>query len=97
MTRIIKGSTKAGQTLIDRARYYDGFYITDVYDRPSINKENAWQWCYNKFQETEDGSYFRICSHNTFNFSVAWNGKHNGERALFLETRDNSYIVLLDK
>ena len=97
MEKILKGSTKAGQSLIDRARYYQGFYITDVYDRPSIKKENAWQYCYKKFQDTENRDYFRICSHSCQNFSVAWNGKYNGERALFYMTRDNSYIVLLDK
>ena len=97
MAKILKGSTKAGQSMINRASYNEGYYITDVYDRPSIYKENAWKYCFKKYQETEDSGLFRICSHNTFNFSVAWAGKYNGERAIFLKTRDNSYIVLLDK
>lgn len=40
---------------------------------------------------------FHICSHNTFQYSVAWDGIYNGEEATFIETASNSYIILLNK
>ena len=97
MTTIIKGSTKRGQGLIATFNRYEGYHITEVYDRPSIAKINAWNWCFEKFAKTEDRKDFHVCSFNTFNFTVGWLGKWGGENAIYLETRDNSYIVLLDK
>lgn len=97
MANIIKGRTKKGQGLMATYERYEGYYITDVYDRPSTAKENAWEWCFDKYAKTEGSANFHICSFNTFNFTVGWCGKYNGELAIFLETRDNSYIVLLEK
>ena len=94
---IVKGSTKRGQELINRASINEGFYISDVYDRASNAKEESWRWCIEKYHNTTYAHDFHICSHNTFQYSVAWYGIHDGEKALFLETANNSYIVLINK
>lgn len=97
MSTIIKGSTKRGQELIKRASVYEGYYISDVYDRASNAKEASWRECHDKYCNTTHAHGFHICSHNTFQYSVAWNGIHNGEEATFIETANNSYIILLNK
>lgn len=97
MATIIKGSTKRGQNLITRSNNYEGVYLESVYENYSIYKRNAWDYCYNKYVNTPENSNFHICSHNSMVFTIAWYGKHGDENAVFIETRDNSYIVLLDK
>lgn len=101
MATIIKGSTKRGQQLYELGTRYEGTFLHQVYDKWSTAKENAFDYCWNKYTSTPNAQSFGICSHNTFQFTVSWIGTYeiNGinENALFIETANNSYIVLLDK
>lgn len=97
MATIIKGSTKRGQKLIATGERYEGFELCQVYDNWSTAKQHAFDYCWDKYMATENHTAFGICSHNTFQFTVSWLGTYTGEDAMFIETRDNSYIVLLDK
>lgn len=49
------------------------------------------------FCETEERTYFHICSHNSYQYSCAWLGKKDGENILRMETATNSYLVWLDR
>ena len=91
MAKIYKASTKQGQQLLRRAGIYEGFSLEDVYGRCSDIKKQEWQKCLDKCNSM-DGENFHICSHNSFQFSVAW--KANG--AYYIETASNSYIIWLD-
>ena len=91
----INANTKRGQTMLNNAGRYEGFSLREVYGSFSTAKENAWRYCLNLFQK-ENGYNFRIYSHNTFGFSVAWEitdaetGEIVGTR---IETPSNSYLV----
>lgn len=85
---IIKATTKKGQTMINNAKYYDGYTLRDVYGSFSVDKERAYNWCLAQCAK-ENGTNFHICSHNTFSFTVAWETKE-GVR---IETSNNSYFV----
>lgn len=87
--KTIKGTTKKGQTMINNAKYYDGYALRDVYTNYSAAKENAYNYCLSQCAK-ENGYNFHICSHNTFGFSVAWETKE-GVR---IETPQNSYLIL---
>lgn len=95
--RELKASTKAGQNILEKAQNYDGYFLHDVYDRPSHAKEQAWDWCWEQFRATEDADGFSICSHNTFGFTCSWFGTKDGENICRFETKDNSYLVWLDR
>ena len=97
MATIIKGSTKRGQQLIASGSHYEGTFLDQVYDSYSQAKENAFDYCWDKYTHTPNSSAFGICSHNTYQFTVSWVGTYEGENAMFIETASNSYIVLLDK
>ena len=97
MATIIKASTKRGRNLIDMGSSYEGKYLWKVYKRWSADKEKAWDYCYDKYVDTPESSAFGICSHNAYRFSVSWVGLYEGENAMFIETADNSYVVLLDR
>ena len=97
MSKIIKGSTKKGQEFIRSCENFEGRYLYQVYTSYSQAKQQAWEYCWNKYLETPEHGGFGIHSHNTFSFSVSWCGLYEGQEALFIETSSNSYIVLLDK
>ena len=99
---IVKYSTKRGQELVNRGTKWEGFDLYQVYDNWSSAKQRAWDWCFDKYMNTPNHEQFSICSHNTFQFSVSWLGDYTMEDgsiepAMFLETANNSYIILLDR
>ena len=85
--RELKASTKAGQNIIAKAGVYDGYWLHQIYDRWSTAKVRAYNWCYDQFLQTE----------NNEAFSISWLGTKNGENILRFETKDNSYLVWLDR
>lgn len=85
----IKGTTKRGHEMTIRARYHEGVYLDEVYNKPSTAKERAWEEC-REMCRTECGRAFHICAHNTFGFSVAWRVS-DGWR---IETPQNSYFII---
>ena len=85
----IKATTKRGQMLVSSARNYEGTTLNEVYGNASYAKHQALNHCMTLCYN-EGGRNFRIISHNTFNFSVAWDMPDGSVR---IETRDNSYHV----
>lgn len=94
MGKIIKGSTKFGQSLLARANHFEGTDLDDVYGRWSRAKADAMRSC-RRLCEEMNGYNFRIISHNTFGFSVAWNydNSETGEVMTRIETSSNTYII----
>lgn len=84
----INANTKKGQNLLTTAVNYEGITLDDVYGKASFQKELAWRECFYKCH-AEHGTNFHICSHNTFQFSVAW----EVENGIRIETANNSYLV----
>jgi len=105
---IVKGSTKKGQELVNRASYNLGTNLRDVYSSGcSRNKEAAMDQCWWWYKNSQNSRNMRIISKNSFNFSVAWEmdfeymnpktGEITTESATRIETRDNTYIILLNR
>lgn len=97
MARIFKASTKQGASILRRASYNEGFSLDEVYGSYSAEKSRSWKECFYKYCDTPNSTNFHICSHNSFQYSVSWDGTYGDERATFVETANNSFVVLLDK
>jgi len=107
MATIIKGSTKRGANLLWSTEYAEGVYLDDVYTSCSGAKYRGYRACREIYGKMVNASGFRITSHNTFRFTVAWEceveyldpktGKVTMEKARYIKTADNDYIVLLDR
>ena len=93
----LKASNRNGQAIIERASTYEGFSLRDVYDSYSARKEKAYEWCMEQCGKTTGAYGFHICSHNTFGFTCAWFGEKDNEQILRYETKDNSYLVWLER
>ena len=103
MERIIKGSTALGKKLIDRGSNYDGYSLRDIYTSYSAQKQQAYDWCFEKFRRALNSSDFSIISHSIQQFSVSWLFDYVDpetgeiESAMQIETANNSYTILLNK
>lgn len=100
MKKILKASTKTGYRWIISARNYEGYNLNDVYGRYSNAKKEAYEKyenCFRKYASADGSKNFRIFSHNTFGFSVAWEEIWEGEECLHIETPQNTYIVVLNQ
>lgn len=95
--REFKASTKQGQNIINRASYNEGYTLADVYGRYSSEKAVSYNWCYEQFSKDDNAYNFHICSHNSFQYSVAWNTIIDNEDVLRVETANNSYLVWLNR
>lgn len=92
---VIKANTKKAEQMLRRANYNEGYYLTDVYGSVSPEKCIGWEWCLNECKK-DNGYNFRICSHNSFSFSVAWDivNPDTGEWiATKVKTSKNSYYI----
>lgn len=94
MNKVISGVSKKGQELLRRAAHDEGTSLDDVYGRYSCAKAYAMQDCRKWYEET-NGYNFRIISHNTSAFSVAWNyvNMETGEIMTRIETSCHTYII----
>ena len=86
--KTINANTKKGMAMLASAENYEGYLLNDVYSNYSAEKERAWLYC-RELCSAENGHNFHICSHNTFQFSVAW----ETEEGVRIETATNSYLV----
>lgn len=96
---IINKNTKRGKALWAQTSIYQGFGLSDIYDSYSYAKSAAWRECFGKFQEDRSAYGFRITSHNSNFFTVAWDtekiNKETGEviPVRHVETAYNSYDI----
>lgn len=96
---IINKNTKRGKALLAQTSSYQGFSLSDIYGKYSYAKSAAWQGCFDKFQEDKSAHGFRITSHNSNFFTVAWDTEKidadTGEiiPVRHVETAYNSYDI----
>ena len=96
-------NTKTGSAWICRARVDEGSVLSDVYGRFSERKQRAFQWCFDQwlsdFKKGRALERMRICSHNTFGFSISWKAYRIDPRtkrktpAWIIHTPSNEYWV----
>lgn len=93
----LKASTKAGQRVIEMGEncIYSSLY--SIYTSFSRAKERAFELCEKMFAETENARCFGVGNANTFGFTASWYGTKDGENIFRVETKDNSYLVWLDR
>ena len=95
--KILKASNKNGQSILWSASRCEGHTLNDIYNSWSYAKQQAYNDCIRWFNECENSHTFRVGNGNTFGFCACWYCDYEGERALRYETKNNTYIVLLNR
>ena len=67
--------TKRGQELLALARRNEGFALSDVYANAGYRKKLTYDYFFREALDDGDPVTFRICSHNSFSFTCAWDSK----------------------
>ena len=94
--RTLKASTSQGKKVIKMAIRCNSTTLEELYKTYSKQKQQAYDVCH-KLYIREEGYNFRVGNANTFGFTACWlvKGEHFDE--LRVETKDNSYRVILDE
>ena len=94
---IVKASTSKGERLLSSAMRCYWQSLADLYDNWSIYKEQAFNYCWEQYCSDETASDFGVGCATPYSFSASWLCKYDGKEACRLETRDNSYVILLNE
>ena len=95
--REFKASTKRGQQLISMGERCCWGSLYNLYSTWSQSKQRAYDYCYDEYLKSDNHTAFGVGNANTFGFTASWLCTINGENAMRIETKDNSYIVCLDR
>ena len=100
--KILKASTANGKRIIASYESLRGRCKTDVYKNISVGFSNAFDNLYDIFEEDEkanNGYDFRCTLHGgSWSWSCGWKFTNDeGVNCIRYETRENTYIVMLDK
>lgn len=95
--REYKLSTSRGRQIYDMGSRCCWPNLCNLYDKWSCAKEEAFNRCWDMYINDENSSYFGIGNANSFGFTASWLAEKDGENILRVETKDNSYLVWLDR
>ena len=93
----LNGRTQRAKNLIWNAEHFTGYDLSHIYNSWSDAKQRAYEWCRQQFVDTDNSYGFRVGNANTFGFCASWFGTIDGEPILRYETKDNSYLVWLNR
>lgn len=92
-----KLSSSRGKALYNMGNTCCWGSLHNLYGRWSPAKEEAYNQCWNMYMETENMEAFGIGNANIFGFTASWLGTKNGEDIMRVETKDNSYLIWLNR
>lgn len=92
-----KASTKRGQQLIAMGNSCCWKSLHNLYEHWSKAKEQAFNWCHEQYCNDQNSTGFGVGNANTFGFTASWLLTKDGEDAMRIETKDNSYLVWLNR
>ena len=94
--RTLKASTSQGKRVINMAIGCNNETLDELYKTYSREKQIAYDRC-RELCAKENGYLFGIGSANAFCFTARWFVKRQPFDELRVETKDNSYRVILDE
>lgn len=93
--RTLKSSTSQGKRVVNMAFSCNSERLDELYKTYSSEKQKAYDRCL-ELCAKENGYSFRVGNANTFGFTACWLVKGEQFDELRVETKDNSYRVILD-
>lgn len=90
-----KATSYNGRRIIEMASKCNSWTLEELYKTFSDKKQKAYDDCYESFTR-EEGYNFRVGNANTFGFTACWLVSGEDYDELRVETKNNSYRVILD-
>ena len=95
--REYKASTKRGRQLIEMGNRCCWSSLHDIYETWSQAKQQAFDWCWEQYINDDQHTAFGVGNANCFGFTCSWLAIKDDENVMRIETKDNSYLVWLDR
>ena len=95
--REYKLSTAKGKQLYDMGYKCCQSSLHNLYEKWSAEKEHAFNWCWEQYCKGENSTSFGVGNANSFGFTASWLETRDGEDVMRIETKDNSYLVWLNR
>lgn len=95
--REYKLSTSRGKQIYDMGNRCCWTNLCNLYDKWSGAKEEAFNRCWEMYINDKNSTAFGIGNANSFGFTASWLAEKDGENILRVETKNNSYLVWLDR
>lgn len=90
---VVSEYSKLGERVLSMGVRYEGYYLWQVYDRPSEAKQEAYNDAFAMYCNSRHGESFGICSHNCQSFTVSW--IHDGGMTVL--TSRTEYLVIFNE
>lgn len=78
----------------ERCRYAQ---LSCLYESWSVAKQKVFDQCWEQYVNDNQSTAFGIGCANTFTFTCSWLTFKDGENVMRIETKDNSYLVWLER
>lgn len=95
--REYKLSTSRGKQIYDMGCRCCWSSLNNLYDNWSSAKQRAFDYCWEQYTKDKNSTAFGVGNANTFGFTASWLTTYDGEACMRVETKDNSYLVWLDR
>lgn len=93
----LKASTKRGQNIISMGERCCWSSLRNLYGNWSSAKQSAFDRCWEMYCKDKNSTAFGVGNANTFGFTASWVTIKDNENVMRVETKDNSYLVWLDR
>lgn len=71
--------------------------LNNLYNKWSEAKQQAFNRCWAQYCKGENSTAFGVGNSNKFGFTASWLETINNEEVMRIETKDNSYLVWLNR
>lgn len=71
--------------------------LDNLYEKWSAAKEQAFNMCWEQYCKGENSTAFGVGNANLFGFTASWLETKDGEDVMRIETKDNSYLLWLNR
>lgn len=71
--------------------------LHNLYEKWSDAKERAFNRCWELYRKGENSTAFGVGNANSFGFTASWLETKDGEDVMRIETKDNSYLLWLNR
>lgn len=95
--REYKASTKRGQELISIGEKCCWSSLSNLYSIWPQEKQQAFDRCWEQYENDNQSSAFGVGNANSYGFTCSWLAIKDNENIMRIETKDNSYLVWLDR
>ena len=93
----LKLSTKTGMRVYTMGVHCPWSGLNNLYKSWSQSKQIVYDVCWTEYIQDSNASDFGVGNANTFGFTCSWLSQKDGEDVMIVKTKNNDYLVWLER